>query len=59
MLGRHVSNEKPDHYRLWNLLMLELWYREFLDGRTRSNRRRDGCSEPGSAQSGCTDWALP
>ena len=32
MLDRHVSNEKADHYRIWNLLMLELWHREFIDG---------------------------
>ncbi len=32
MLDRHVSNEKADHFRLWNLLMLELWHGEFIDG---------------------------
>ena len=31
MLERHVSGIESAHYQLWNLLMLELWHRAFID----------------------------
>ncbi|MCA9471207.1 MAG: asparagine synthase (glutamine-hydrolyzing) [Nitrospirales bacterium] len=31
LLKEHVKKEKVWHYQLWNLLMLELWCRMFLD----------------------------
>jgi asparagine synthase (glutamine-hydrolysing) len=27
----HVSGRAVEHFRLWNLLMLELWHREYVD----------------------------
>jgi len=32
LLHEHVSGAKNWHYRLWNLLMLELWHRTYIDG---------------------------
>jgi asparagine synthase (glutamine-hydrolysing) len=32
LLDEHVSGIKNGHYRLWNLLMLELWHRTYIDG---------------------------
>ena len=32
MLDEHVSGVNNWHYRLWNLLMLELWHRTYIDG---------------------------
>ena len=31
LLDEHTSGKSHWHYLLWNLLMLELWYREFID----------------------------
>ncbi len=31
LLDEHSSGKAHWHYLLWNLLMLELWYREFID----------------------------
>jgi asparagine synthase (glutamine-hydrolysing) len=31
MLDDHVAGRSLEHHRLWGLLMLELWYREFVD----------------------------
>ena len=33
MLGDHVSGRRARHAQLWNLLMLELWHRTFVDRR--------------------------
>ena len=32
ILEEHVSGIRAWHYQIWNLLMLELWYRMFIDG---------------------------
>jgi asparagine synthase (glutamine-hydrolysing) len=32
LLDEHVSGVKNWHYRLWNLLMLELWHLTYIDG---------------------------
>ena len=32
LLNEHVKKERAWHYQLWNLLMLELWFRMFVDG---------------------------
>jgi len=34
LVGAHVRGERDHGYQLWNLLMLELWQREFIDRRT-------------------------
>ena len=31
LLDEHVRGDRPWHYQLWNLLMLELWHRMFID----------------------------
>ena len=31
LLEQHISGRRNHHFRLWNLLMLELWYRTFID----------------------------
>lgn len=31
LLDEHVTNKGHWHYQLWNLLMLELWHRTFID----------------------------
>jgi asparagine synthase (glutamine-hydrolysing) len=31
LLEDHVSGRVFEHFRLWNLLMLELWHREYVD----------------------------
>jgi asparagine synthase (glutamine-hydrolysing) len=33
LLGEHVQGGRSWHYQLWNLLMLELWHRMFIDDR--------------------------
>lgn len=33
LIDRHVNGIEPRHYQLWNLLMLELWHRAFIDTR--------------------------
>ena len=33
MLDAHVAGRAAHHTRLWNLLMLELWHRVFVDRR--------------------------
>ena len=32
LLHEHTNNIRAWHYQLWNLLMLELWHRAFIDG---------------------------
>jgi asparagine synthase (glutamine-hydrolysing) len=32
MLDEHVAGTRHWHYQLWNLLVLELWHRAFIDG---------------------------
>jgi len=32
LLREHVNKVRAWHYPIWNLLMLELWYRMFIDG---------------------------
>jgi asparagine synthase (glutamine-hydrolysing) len=36
MLDEHVERKANWHYHLWMLLMLELWYRRFIDERGRA-----------------------
>jgi len=33
LLDEHVQGTRNWHYQLWNLTMLELWHRTFIDGR--------------------------
>ena len=33
LLSEHQRGVRGWHYQLWNLLMLELWHRTFVDGR--------------------------
>ena len=35
LLEQHISGRRNHHFRLWNLLMLELWYRTFIDTQNR------------------------
>ncbi|HEY6001157.1 MAG TPA: asparagine synthase (glutamine-hydrolyzing) [bacterium] len=37
LFGEHRSLEQDHGYRLWTLLFLELWFREFVDGAPRPN----------------------
>jgi asparagine synthase (glutamine-hydrolysing) len=37
MLGEHLDLTRDHGYRLWSLLFLELWFREFIDGGTISS----------------------
>ena len=32
LLNEHVKKKRAWHFQLWNLLMLELWFRMFIDG---------------------------
>ena len=32
----HVSGEASWHYQLWNVVMLEMWFRAFIDARPKS-----------------------
>jgi len=36
----HVAGRGDHGYPLWNLMVLELWMREFIDGSARAHRRR-------------------
>jgi asparagine synthase (glutamine-hydrolysing) len=40
MLDEHVQGKAGWHYLLWNLLMLELWHRTYIDGDGELSRRR-------------------
>jgi hypothetical protein len=31
LLDEHTRGERSWHYQLWNLLVLELWHRTFID----------------------------
>ena len=37
LLDDHVNGKCAWHFQLWNLLMLELWNRQFIDGEWRSS----------------------
>lgn len=37
LLNEHVRKVRGWHYQIWNLLMLELWHRMFIDGEWRMN----------------------
>jgi asparagine synthase (glutamine-hydrolysing) len=39
LLRAHVSRERAGHYQIWNLLMLESWFRMFIDERPRLAHR--------------------
>jgi asparagine synthase (glutamine-hydrolysing) len=39
LLDEHTSGKANWHYHLWNLLMLELWHRTFIDGRPSGDDR--------------------
>lgn len=44
-LDEHMREEAHWHYLLWNLLMLELWHRTFIDGDGRlAQERRDNAA---------------
>jgi len=43
LLEDHVSGRADRHYQLWNLLMLELWYRAFIDPDGAGRRTGGGC----------------
>jgi len=32
LLDEHMKKERAWQYQIWNLLMLELWFRMFIDG---------------------------
>src|SRR5258708_17786053 len=36
----HRTRQRDHSHRLWSLLMLELWFREFVDGASRPQRAR-------------------
>jgi len=40
MLLEHVKKIRAWHYPIWNLLMLELWYRMFIDGDWKAEGRK-------------------
>jgi asparagine synthase (glutamine-hydrolysing) len=40
MLDDHAAARANLHYRLWTLVMLELWHRTYIDGDGESRRRR-------------------
>lgn len=42
LLEEHVSRRADRHYQLWNLLMLELWYRTFIDHDGDGRRKASG-----------------
>ena len=41
MIDEHVRSERSWHEQLWNLLMLELWHRMFIDDRPARTRVAD------------------
>ncbi len=43
-LDEHVRGQGHWHYLLWNLLMLELWHRTFIDGDGRLAQARRDCA---------------
>lgn len=45
MLDEHMQGKAGWHYLLWNLLMLELWHRTYIDGDGELARRR-ACPVP-------------
>jgi asparagine synthetase B (glutamine-hydrolysing) len=38
---QHRDGVRDHRHRLWSLMMLELWFREFVDGQARRSRSRD------------------
>jgi asparagine synthase (glutamine-hydrolysing) len=48
MLDEHVSGRARWHYQLWNLLMLELWHRMYIDARPTAPPPRLAISEEDS-----------
>jgi len=55
LLRDHVAGRRSAHYQLWNLLVLELWHRDFIDARparqrlSESNARSMGADGEGQA----------
>jgi asparagine synthase (glutamine-hydrolysing) len=45
MLDDHIAGRAVWHYPLWNLLMLELWHRMFIDQRPEAPPRRLAVTE--------------
>jgi asparagine synthase (glutamine-hydrolysing) len=41
----HVAGRADHGYPLWNLMVLELWMREFVDGSARAHRRRQSVAQ--------------
>lgn len=39
LLRAHLTRERAGHYQIWNLLMLESWFRMFIDERPRLAQR--------------------
>ena len=39
LIKAHVSRQRSGHYHIWNLLMLESWFRMFIDERPRQAQR--------------------
>ena len=42
----HRSGRSDHRHRLWSLVMLELWFRQFLDGADASRKRHDPVQSP-------------
>jgi asparagine synthase (glutamine-hydrolysing) len=52
LFDEHVAGRANWHYLLWNLLMLELWHRTYLDGDGELARRRAKAAGDGNGVTG-------
>ena len=39
LLNEHVKKERAWHFQIWNLLMLEFWFRMFINGEWKLSRQ--------------------